>query len=338
MPLPTIAELEKPPPWVLVAYAARCARRVASLILDSDIERSRQELFMRAIQNAERAAESGKADFKAEVDCYAWCGRYSEAVAVTADGAALASAGFAHVTCLHREAKWAADAANAASTAITFAKWPNGREGGISRTESDAAIRRDFEILRDNFQITEHPEESTVSPLIFALHAGFNFDVGLGRDTLIQIVQRVDRRLIEHLRSFPEGLYGMDPHLFEELVAEVIHGFGFDVEFTRKTRDGGHDIIAIKGNPLWCKYLIECKRYSRERRIDVGMVRQLHGVVTSERATKGLLVTTASFTGPSQEYLAQNKWVLEGRDFDGLVEWLKAYDTGAIQRFLPLVR
>src|SRR6185295_20206389 len=195
-----------------------CARRVASLILESDFEQPRQELFLKAIRNAERAAESGKADFQAEVHCYAWCDTYQKAVAVTADAAALAAAGFAHITSLHMDAEMALSAANAASTAITFAnRYSEASTNGWSRADSNAAIRRDFEILR-TIPLVDKRENATVSPAVFALHVGFDFDVGLGRSTLIKVIQKVDQRLIDHLRNFPEEVYGMDPRLFEELI------------------------------------------------------------------------------------------------------------------------
>lgn len=43
-------------------------------------------------------------------------------------------------------------------------------------------------------------------------------------------------------------------------------------------------------------YLIECKRYVRPNKVGVKVVRSLHGVLQSERATAGAIVTTSFFT------------------------------------------
>lgn len=45
----------------------------------------------------------------------------------------------------------------------------------------------------------------------------------------------------------------------------------------------------------------------------------------TEQANKGVLATTARFTDPAKDYFSKNPWILEGRDFDGPVEWLDLY-------------
>lgn len=81
----------------------------------------------------------------------------------------------------------------------------------------------------------------------------------------------------------------------------------------------GNQIIAAS------KYLIECKRYAEENKVGIQPVRSLYGVVTDEGATKGIIVTTSSFTSGADEFIQRHKWQLEGRDFNGILEWLKKY-------------
>jgi HJR/Mrr/RecB family endonuclease len=38
----------------------------------------------------------------------------------------------------------------------------------------------------------------------------------------------------------------LNRRLFEEFVAELFHEFGYEVELTKRTRDGGRDVIAIR--------------------------------------------------------------------------------------------
>jgi hypothetical protein len=56
------------------------------------------------------------------------------------------------------------------------------------------------------------------------------------------------------------------------------------------------------------------------------------GTVQDIGATKGILVTTSRFTRGAEVYLSRHPWLLEGRDFNGLVEWLQIYDEGQMKQ------
>ena len=160
----------------------------------------------------------------------------------------------------------------------------------------------------------------------FALISQFDLTEKHDSSTILQITSVVNDRLLEHLLKHPTYLRSMKPSTFEELIAELFHGFGFDVELTLSTRDGGYDIIAIGNHQIAAsKYLIECKRYAETRKVGIQPVRSLYGVVNDERATKGILVTTSSFTSPAEDFLERNRWVLEGRAFDDIKNWLSQY-------------
>lgn len=135
----------------------------------------------------------------------------------------------------------------------------------------------------------------------------------------------VEARLIERLRANPSLLHGIDTRVFEELVAELWYGFGYKVELTKRTRDGGKDIIAISDKEAATKYLIECKRPREGTPIGVAPVRELYGVKVSDGATKAILATTTRFTKDAQLFLDKHRWELEGRDYDGILEWLNRY-------------
>jgi HJR/Mrr/RecB family endonuclease len=105
----------------------------------------------------------------------------------------------------------------------------------------------------------------------------------------------------------------------------LFDGFGYKVELTAQTRDGGRDVIAIGGQEVEGKYLIECKRPDPGRRVGIRPVRELFGVKTDEHATKAILATTAYFTRDALLFFDRHKWELEPRDFDGLMNWISAY-------------
>ncbi len=78
--------------------------------------------------------------------------------------------------------------------------------------------------------------------------------------SVIVVSNLFNKRLIEYFMQYPHEMKQMYRRKFEELVAEIFHNFGYKVELTQQTRDGGKDIIAISNeNAIRNKYLIECK-------------------------------------------------------------------------------
>jgi restriction endonuclease Mrr len=129
-------------------------------------------------------------------------------------------------------------------------------------------------------------------------------------------------RVLSDTKNNPQELFRLDPRQFEELVAEIWKRFGYVVELTSRTRDGGRDIIAIKQSEASLRFLIECKRYSSSNRVGVGIVRELYGVKEDEKATKAILATTSTFTKTARDFVSRHLWELEARDFDGVVDWV----------------
>jgi len=131
------------------------------------------------------------------------------------------------------------------------------------------------------------------------------------------------RRVLVDTVAKPQRLFDLSPRQFEELVADIWKRFGYVTELTRRTRDGGRDVIAIKEAEANLRILIECKRWSNANRVDVGIVRSLYGVKIHERSSKAILATTSRFTKAATDFFSEHLWELEPRDFDGVVEWLK---------------
>ncbi len=166
---------------------------------------------------------------------------------------------------------------------------------------------------------------------VFAVISQFDVESAQEGATFLQVSRLVNDRLVEYFLRNPAKLYSMGSRDFEALIAEVLAGLGYEVELTQRTRDGGQDIIAIGRHGIASsKYLIECKRYAASNTVGVEPVRSLYGVVHDAEATKGILVTTSSFTKPAQDFLDRHVWRLEGRAFDGIIEWLQEYQR---QRF-----
>lgn len=82
---------------------------------------------------------------------------------------------------------------------------------------------------------------------------------------------------------------------FENVCQALVEKMGFSTKATKASGDGGIDLIAFNHQPLLSgKYIIQCKRYAGS--VGEPIIRDLYGVVMSERANKGILMTTGHFT------------------------------------------
>lgn len=136
---------------------------------------------------------------------------------------------------------------------------------------------------------------------------------------------------IKNSTSYLKELPYSDHRIFEEIVAEIFKEFGYSIELTKKTRDGGKDIIALKRKEglVEEKILIECKHW--KDKVDVNPVRNLIGVAISqeELPTGIILATTSHFTGDAEKIGINSaiKIELERKDYEDILEWIQEYDA-----------
>ncbi len=142
---------------------------------------------------------------------------------------------------------------------------------------------------------------------------------------IIQVTGALSKDLVQRFSDRPSELRNLGHRQFEELIAELFSGFGYEVELTLKTRDGGRDVIAIRKREVVVKYLIECKRPRDGTPVRIQPVRELLGVKAHERATKAILATTTFFTPDAIRFSKEHEWELELRDFEGLQCWFVDY-------------
>jgi len=117
----------------------------------------------------------------------------------------------------------------------------------------------------------------------------------------------------------------VDPREFEEIVAELLHYQGYEVNLTNRTRDGGYDVIAltkIGGIPF--KILAECKRHKNT--IGIGIIRSFCDVIIREKANKGLIFTTSYFSKPALIRQSEMGTILDLKNRDDLIEWIVQYN------------
>jgi len=138
-------------------------------------------------------------------------------------------------------------------------------------------------------------------------------------------------RLIHLIQQDNSYIYKISPREFEEIIAEIFRQQGFEVELTKRTRDGGKDVIAVHRNSMGIdtRYFIECKRYAPGNKVDVGIVRALYGVHSGlSGANKSIIATTSSFTPDAIRFVNEglrSKWEMDLKDINDVLGWISSY-------------
>jgi len=110
---------------------------------------------------------------------------------------------------------------------------------------------------------------------------------------------------------------------FEELVGEAYRRKGYAVtELGGGGPDGGVDLELRKNGET---LLVQCKHY-RMRKVGVKIVRELYGVVASENATGGVVITSGTFTREAIDF-ARGKTVelVNGKKLLALIEEVQKF-------------
>lgn len=130
------------------------------------------------------------------------------------------------------------------------------------------------------------------------------------------------------LESEPELVKYIGRDEFEDVIAEIFRKQGFKVDQTKRTRDGGKDIIVFSSDKLGIqsKYFIECKHPDEGNKVSVSLVREAYGVHnTKDGPNKTILVTTSRFTRDAKNFVTneiRSSWEFELKDYDDVITWL----------------
>lgn len=147
-------------------------------------------------------------------------------------------------------------------------------------------------------------------------------------DSKIIVLQDVNARLLQELSKQPRLMHSLDPRKFEELVAKLLEDQGCDITLTKRTRDGGYDLLGrMKAGPANFIFLAECKRYAPENKVGVEVVRGLYGVTEIQKANLGLIITTSSFTKDAREEKLRIGPRIDLKEYSDLCSWLSAYSN-----------
>ncbi len=144
---------------------------------------------------------------------------------------------------------------------------------------------------------------------------------------LVVAAQTISRELIKYLANNPDAMYELRPRQFEELIAEILAQYGWEIDLTPATHDGGYDLFAIQKSNAGVRtsWIVECKKYRRDRKVGVDVVRALYGVRnTSMPAGMIMLATTSDFSRDVRA-MKESRYDLELRDQKDILSWLNDY-------------
>lgn len=141
---------------------------------------------------------------------------------------------------------------------------------------------------------------------------------------LIAEVHKLSARRLFDGQSGMESIRSISWREFERLVAEAYRRKGYLAEVVgNESGDGGVDIrLSRPGETI----LVQCKQW-KSYTVGVKIVRELLGVVVSQQATGGIVVTSGHFTQEARQFAKRNSQ-LDLVDGQQLAELIRGAQTG----------
>ncbi len=125
-----------------------------------------------------------------------------------------------------------------------------------------------------------------------------------------------------------------DPFFFEKLVVQLLVKMGYGRQgvdsglVSTKTGDEGIDGI-INEDPLGLeKIYIQAKRWTKDNPVGRPEIQKFVGALDGKKATKGVFLTTAKFTGEARTYAQQSNFNIVLIDGEELTKLMIDYNLG----------
>jgi restriction system protein len=124
----------------------------------------------------------------------------------------------------------------------------------------------------------------------------------------------VPTRPVDASRWSAELLGKLEWKRFELVCAGLFERLGFTAKTATKGADGGIDIHLFKHPAKQAISIVQCKAWNESSKVGVRHIRELHGVMASEKVAEGIFATTATFSKEAKEYARENHIdLLDGR-------------------------
>jgi restriction system protein len=117
----------------------------------------------------------------------------------------------------------------------------------------------------------------------------------------------------KYIAAKKEKVYGVDPHVFEDIVGSIFQDFGYQVRVTGQRVPGeeGDDGIDVILESSEGTIGIQVRRYKKSLRIEADAIRSLAGALLLGGHTKGIFITTSKFrrgaTRTAERYTAMGR-------------------------------
>lgn len=105
----------------------------------------------------------------------------------------------------------------------------------------------------------------------------------------------VDELILEIYKD-NKRLYHVHHYDFERITRKLFIGLGYDVRPTKRTRDGGFDMVLQTDGVIPTTHLLECKSSNKGKSIGIKEARAFYSVVNERNACAGVMVTNTRFT------------------------------------------
>nr|WP_297383617.1 restriction endonuclease [uncultured Roseateles sp.] len=148
----------------------------------------------------------------------------------------------------------------------------------------------------------------------------------------------IHEELYAHFRANPSDLHRLTPRAFEILLSRVFQTQGFSAEPGPGSDDGGIDVKLWQRDPLGdVLTLVQAKRYAPHLKIKLEAVAALHGVMSVERAPRGIFVTTSEYLPSARKFAARAGNIVQLATTHDVVRWCETARGGIVKDKSTLV-
>ena len=146
-----------------------------------------------------------------------------------------------------------------------------------------------------------------------------------------------NQNISEEMKAFDtwsvEALRALEWKRFELLCAKYYEAVGFKSETIRCGADGGIDVKLFKHDPARPLAVVQCKAWNA-RLVGVKEVRELLGVMTFEKVSRGVFITTGTYSNDAMAFGAANPMqLLDGPGFIEKIQELSSECQAELLKF-----
>ena len=142
----------------------------------------------------------------------------------------------------------------------------------------------------------------------------------------------LNEELYEYFGKNSDQLARLHWREYEKLIAELLQAQGFQVELGPGSADGGVDIRLMQRDPIGDMLtLVQVKKYSKNRRIDLQAVQALHGAKEAERADGSMFVTTSDYQPCAKGFAGRENVRMGLHVSDDVRKWCDDAIAGVIE-------